>query len=722
MWRYQRYPLGDARSALRHPPSTCNCFELASPVPPLKGVFPACGVGGPPYNNALRYPGYTVQIRAYSVGTKRRVQATNVVRYLELHVFSRQKVLVASNSPTSKLPNFTFTHPIHAQFPIAIMGKGTDKLYITHSEWSSSDAYSASAGAGANTASRGQHGASFRRLPFNFCAASLQPFKNPVCTPDGTIFDVEVIGAWLEKHPNQNPVNGESLQKKDLIRLNFARNSESDSLGAGLSDGKGDLIDPVTYKVFTDNTNIVAIRHGTYANVFAWDTVERMNIKTKMWRDLVDDEEFTRADIITLQDPQNAASRNLEQFKYLKDGLDAQLTKEQEEERQAGNINTGALGNIGDKVLRAKAAVEKARKAREQGGDVNRSGKALTKTTNAAPVVRQSMIQDKKLAANAAAYTTGKSAASFTSTGLTPETSGERALLTDEEFMLKPKRVKAKGYARMETNHGDLTIELQTETAPKAVWNFIKLAQKGYYKGINFHRNIPGFMIQGGDPSGTGRGGQSIWGKYFDDEFEGPLTHNARGISEFFHHLPLSQRIVSQRIAIKLMLLHKVSMANKGKNTNSSQFFITYKATPHLDRKHTIFGRIVSGMDVLAKLENVPTDGSNRPLNKIVLKDVVVFVDPFEEFQAERRTQEKQDQERERIRRQGGTDDDKTTWTGKRIRNDGTIENASAKDSVGKYLKSSSTSNEADLDDVDTWEEPVRKKVKGGGFGNFDNW
>lgn len=398
-------------------------------------------------------------------------------------------------------------------------------MQITHSEWSSSDAYSASSGAGT---SKKQHGASFRRLPFNFCAASLQPFKNPVCTPDGTIFDVEVIGAWLEKHPNQNPVNGEPLQKKDLIRLNFSRNAESDSLGVGLSDGKGDLIDPVTYKVFTDNTHIVAIRHGSYANVFAWDTVERMNIKAKMWRDLMDDEEFTRADIITLQDPQNAASRNLADFKFLQDGGDAQLTKEQEEERLAGNINTGALGSMGDKVSRARAAVEKARKAREQGGDINRSSGALAKAT-APGVARQPLVQDRRLAANSAAYTTGRAAASFTSTGLTPETSGERALLTDEEFMLKPKRVKNKGYARMETNLGDLTIELIPEFAPKAVWNFVRLAQKGYYKGVAFHRNIPNFMIQGGDPSGTGKGGSSIWGKNFDDEFDGPATHNARG-------------------------------------------------------------------------------------------------------------------------------------------------------------------------------------------------
>ncbi|KAK3179581.1 cyclophilin peptidyl-prolyl cis-trans isomerase Cyp8 [Lecanicillium sp. MT-2017a] len=579
------------------------------------------------------------------------------------------------------------------------MGKGTDKLYITHSEWSSSDAYSASVGANASSRA-GKNGMPFRRLPFNFCAASLQPFKNPVCTPDGTIFDVEVIGAWLEKHPNQNPVNGEPLQARDLIKLNFARNAESDSRGAGLSDDKGDLVDPVTYKVFTDNTHIVALRHGTYANVFAWDTVERMNIKAKMWNDLLDDEPFTRADIITLQDPHNMASRNLEQFKYLQDGESAQATKEQEEERNAGNINSGALGSMGDKVLKAKAAVEKARKAREAGGDVNRSSGALTKTTAAArangTVPRESMIKDKKLDPKSAAYTTGRAAASFTSTGLTPETSGERALLTDEEFMLKPKRVQTKGYARLETNLGDLTLELHTDTAPKAVWNFVRLAQKGYYKDVAFHRNIPNFMIQGGDPSGTGKGGASIWGKYFDDEFDGPLTHSARGT---------------------------VSMANKGKNTNSSQFFITYKATPHLDRKHTIFATVVSGQPVLAKMEDVPTDGSNRPLNKIVLRDVVVFVDPFAEYQSQKQQQERDEAERAAK----NADADTTTWTGKRIRADGSVADADGAETVGKYLKTASAAGGDEIvevvEEVEELQQPARKKMRGtGGFGNFDGW
>ncbi|KAK3391754.1 hypothetical protein B0T20DRAFT_422128 [Sordaria brevicollis] len=583
------------------------------------------------------------------------------------------------------------------------MGKGTDKLYITHSEWSSSDAYGASTGANAGARAQ-RRGANFKRLPFNFCAASLQPFKNPVCTPDGTIFDVEVIGSWLEKHKT-NPVNGEPLSAKDLIKLNFARNGDT----TDSDENKGDLIDPVTFKVFTDNTHIVAIRHGSYANVFAWETVERMNIKAKMWRDLVDDEEFGRKDIITLQDPQNvSASRDLSQFKYLQDGQDAILTKEQEEERKGGSVNIEALGRVGEKVLRAKEAVERARLARQAGGaDVNRLTQALTtsnSTNKSTPVARgPSLIQERKRPANAATYTTGLTAASFTSTGLTPSTSGSLALLSDEQYLLKPShRIKHSGYVRLETNLGPLTLELLPEFAPKAVWNFLRLSEKGYYKDVAFHRSIRNFMIQGGDPSGTGRGGTSIWGKNFEDEFEGPNTHNARGI---------------------------VSMANKGKNTNSSQFFILYRPAPHLDRKHTIFAKVIEGLDTtLTAMENVETDGSDRPLNKIVIKDVVVLIDPFAEWMKEKKEKEAGEEKKREIARQGGTEDDRTTWTGKRIRADGSVEGGGSKEGakVGKYLDVGAVKKaapvEEKVEEVDTWEEPVRKKAKMGGFGNFDGW
>jgi peptidyl-prolyl cis-trans isomerase-like protein 2 len=233
----------------------------------------------------------------------------------------------------------------------------------------------------------------------------------------------------------------------------------------------------------------------------------------------------------------------------------------------------------------------------------------------------------------------------------------------------------------------------------------VRLAQKGYYRGIAFHRNIKNFMIQGGDPTGTGRGGSSIWGKNFVDEFDGPQTHNARGV---------------------------LSMANKGKNTNSSQFFITYRPVRHLDRKHTIFGRVVGGLDVLAKMEDVPVDGSDRPLNKILIKDVVVFLDPFDEFLKQKKEKDEVEELREAVKRKGGTDDDRTTWTGKRIRADGSVEDANANAGVGKYLKAAAAARMEDADDGgatadgaepdDAWQEPAKKKVKSGGFGNFDNW
>jgi peptidyl-prolyl cis-trans isomerase-like protein 2 len=562
------------------------------------------------------------------------------------------------------------------------MGKGTDKLYITHSEWSSSDAFGNTRGANsANRASAAGLSSTFKRLPFNYCAVSLQPFTDPVCTSAGTIFGLTHILTWLTKHPNTNPVDGTPLKRDDLITLNFSKNED------------GEYVDPVTYKVFTDNTHIVALQKS--GNVFAWDTVERLNIRAKNWQDLVSDEEFTRKDIITLQDPQSIESRDFSSFKHVKDG-DTVIA-----EADSG-VNRDALGNAA-KILKAKEAVAKARenrKIKEQGGvtpkalaNLPRNGTSAA--TNAEP---------KKPAYNAAVYTSGKAAASFTSTGVTPHTSGERALLSDEDYMLKPKRIKQKGYARISTSLGDLNIELLPEYAPRAVWNFVKLAQKGYYNHTIFHRNIKGFMIQGGDPTGTGRGGQSIWGKPFEDEFEGPETHKTKGV---------------------------LSMANKGKGTNTSQFFITYRAAPHLDRKHTVFARVVGGLDTTLKSMEIAEVGEkDKPVDDIEIRDVSVFVDPFEEWEKERKDKEGKAVEAEEIKRQGGTVDDKTTWTGKRIRADGTVDGGSGDASgVGKYLQAAKeeiqTQGEDDiLEYVDDEEDvaPVKKKAKTGGFGNFDAW
>lgn len=563
---------------------------------------------------------------------------------------------------------------------------------ITHSEWSSSDAFSAAAGANARKAANaGAGGATFKRLPFNFCAVSLQPFEHPVCTASGTIFDLTNILPWIKKH-GTNPVDGAPLKSSELIKLNFTKNDE------------GEYVDPVTYKVFTDNTHIVALRNT--GSVFAWETVERLNVKAKNWRDLVCDEEFRRGDVITIQDPQNVESRDLSRFKYLRDG-EGTLTAEQVAERSAG-VNEKNMGSAA-KILKAKEAVAKARAERERGG----SGVGATETqalTNAkkahADVAKSGAgaKASKPLPYNAAQYSTGRAAASFTSTGLTPATSTERATLSDEEYMLKPRRIKFKGYARFSTNLGDLNIELYPEYAPKAVWNFIQLAKKGYYKDVRFHRNIKNFMIQGGDPTGTGKGGQSCWApKTFEDEFEGPLVHDARGV---------------------------LSMANKGKDTNTSQFFITYRAVPHLNRKHTIFGRVVEGADTtLRRLEGVEVDEKDRPVEDCRIEGVVVYVDPFEEFLKQRSEAEAEEARREEVRRQGGAEDERVTWTGKRVRADGRVEGASEAPGVGKYLaqakqKALQRGEEEVVGEWEGEEEPATKRAKkgAGGFGNFEGW
>ena len=143
--------------------------------------------------------------------------------------------------------------------------------------------------------------------------------------------------------------------------------------------------------------------------------------------------------------------------------------------------------------------------------------------------------------------------------------------------------------ANLHTNHGTIELELFDDDAPKTVENFRKLAAEGFYDGVVFHRVIPDFMIQGGDPTGTGSGGP---GYAFEDEFnEHPVVRGA------------------------------LAMANAGPNTNGSQFFIvTAEACPWLDGKHTVFGRVSGGMDVVDTISQLETDGNDRPREDVVIE------------------------------------------------------------------------------------------------------
>ena len=177
--------------------------------------------------------------------------------------------------------------------------------------------------------------------------------------------------------------------------------------------------------------------------------------------------------------------------------------------------------------------------------------------------------------------------------------------------------------ATIKTNQGDIKLQLFPDQAPKTVKNFVELAKQGYYKGVIFHRVIPDFMIQGGDPTGTGAGGESIYGQAFEDEFSEELF-NFKGA---------------------------LSMANAGPNTNGSQFFIVTNenvpadmvgqmkaagypdeviaryqegGTPWLDFHHTIFGQVIEGMDVAQKISQVKRDFRDRPEEDVVIEDVEI--------------------------------------------------------------------------------------------------
>lgn len=163
-------------------------------------------------------------------------------------------------------------------------------------------------------------------------------------------------------------------------------------------------------------------------------------------------------------------------------------------------------------------------------------------------------------------------------------------------------------------------MRLFPQQAPKAVENFVGHARSGYFEGVIFHRVIPKFMIQTGDPLGDGTGGMSIWGREFEDEFSDDLKHD-----RYVLLLALPLNFLDDLINVFLLNSpYTVSMANAGPNTNGSQFFITTNATPWLDKKHTIFGRVISGLEVVHTIENVKTNKLDKPFEDIKIVNVDV--------------------------------------------------------------------------------------------------
>mmetsp|Transcript_23459 Transcript_23459/g.65714 ORF Transcript_23459/g.65714 Transcript_23459/m.65714 type:complete len:548 (+) Transcript_23459:210-1853(+) len=434
----------------------------------------------------------------------------------------------------------------------------------------------------------------FAKLPLHCCSLSLQPFKDAVGTRDGAIFDASNIIAYIKRF-GVNPVTGGKLEVSQLIPLHFHRNGESK------------LHCPITFKEFGNSSHVVV--NIVSGHVYSFDAVDQLNKKTKNWKDLITSQPFKWADIVTIQDPDDPEPREVAKFYFMQAGQQHEVVTE------ITHRDASAKSGEKDEKIRKNAAIDRIfEKKREL---------AEEKAKEASE--KELMIEDKPEKSNVDAevprlpktnerYTSGEVAESFTSTSTPLRTQNDLRPLTAEEELLElydmVRKAKKKGYVRLITSEGMLNLELHTDIVPRTTDNFLRLCERDYYNGTVFHRLVRNFVIQGGDPTGTGRGGESAQegGRAFKDEFDSRLSHQGPGI---------------------------VSMANNGKNTNKSQFFVSLKSCQHCDNKHSVFGRVVGGLQLVAKLNDWETDEKDRPVKEIRVIRTEVFKNPFKEAAAE---------------------------------------------------------------------------------------
>lgn len=435
----------------------------------------------------------------------------------------------------------------------------------------------------------------FALLPLNCCSLSLQPFETPVGTRDGAVFEVKNILGYIKRF-GVHPITGGRLEKSELIPLHFHSNAE------------GKLHCPITFKIFGNHTHVVL--NTVSGHVYSFEAVDQLNRKTRNWQDLITSAAFKWADVVTIQDPDNPEVREVSKFYFMQQGQQDEVVQEitnteckvaraAREKEDKIRLNPAV-----QRIFEEKQRIEDEKNKEAAAKAPTPEEEAKAKAAEEAPTVRK--LNDR--------FTSGEVAQSFTSTRTALKTQNDLRLMTEEEELAElyetVRKKKQKGYVRLITTEGMLNVELHCDLVPRTTDNFLRLCEKNYYDNTIFHRLIRNFVIQGGDPLGTGKGGASGFegGRPFKDEFDSRLSHQGPGV---------------------------LSMANSGKNTNKSQFFVSLKSCQHLDLKHSVFGRVVGGLQLLNVFNDWACDPKDKPVKEIKLLRTEVFKNPFKETIAE---------------------------------------------------------------------------------------
>ncbi|PVU90765.1 hypothetical protein BB559_004450 [Furculomyces boomerangus] len=476
------------------------------------------------------------------------------------------------------------------------MGKGTDKLYITHSEWSNKFSEGGiNFGGKKEGSSRGK-----KILPFKCCYLTQIPFKSPVCTEEGHIFEYESILQFLKQY-KINPVSGAKLKSKDLMKITVYRNENDE------------LMCPISEKPFNESTRIVLNRKS--GHVYSYSTIEELNIKARNMRDLVTDEEFKKTDLIDLYDPKDLDGRIINNFYYVKNNIRFNTSQKPINEEDVSNVNpNSSVKRILDLVK------EETKEEKKQKLDLYLE-KPETKENKS---VNQ---KSNSKAHNASLYTTGHVAASLTSTTFAPVTVNENILLSNLEYMLP--KIKSNSFVKLKTNFGDLEFELYCSFTPQTCYNFITLAKNGIYDNLRFANSIKNLILISEDPE------EKIKSFYSNSDKEKDVSdyrNNKKVWSEELVGKESMDRLNSERA--KKQSHDKrglLSMIIDPKTNYSHQFFITFRPATQFDKKHIIFGRLVGNLSTLDKIEAVPAVDF-IPTENIFIEKVIVLSDPFQEF------------------------------------------------------------------------------------------